>query len=106
MAIYGAVTKKDLTGWGPILFAGLLAVLFGSILNIFLGSTMADFAFTILGVVVFTLYTAYDVNKIAKLERMNTGLSTQAIGIYGALQLYLDFINLFLKLLRLFGKRK
>lgn len=106
MAIYGAVTKKDLTGWGPILFAGLLAVLFGSIINIFLGSTTADFVFTILGVVVFTLYTAYDVNKIAKLERLNTGLSTQAIGIYGALQLYLDFINLFLKLLRLFGKRK
>ena len=106
MALYGAITKKDLTGWGPILLAGLVGIILGSIINMFIGSSMADFVITIIGVVIFTLYTAYDVNKILKMSHMNTGLSVQVLGMYGAMQLYLDFINLFLKLLRLFGKRK
>ena len=106
MALYGAVTKKDLTGWGPILLAGLVGIILGSIINMFIGSSAADFAITIIGIVVFTLYTAYDVNKILKMSHMNSGLSVQVLGMFGAMQLYLDFINLFLKLLRLFGKRK
>ena len=106
MALYGAVTKKDLTGWGPILLAGLVGIILGSIINMFIGSSTADFVITIIGVVIFTLYTAYDVNKILKMSHMNTGLSVQVLGMYGAMQLYLDFINLFMKLLRLFGKKK
>lgn len=106
MALYGGLTKRDLTGWGPILFAGLIGILVGSLINIFLGSSTADFVVTIIGIVVFTLYTAYDVNKIKRISRMNTGLSVTVLGMYGAMELYLDFINLFLKLLRLMGKRK
>ena len=106
MAAYGFITKKDLTGWGPYLFAGLIGILAGSIINIFLGSSGVDFGVTIIGVIVFTLYTAYDVNKIRNMSRMNTGLSVHVLGMYGAMELYLDFINLFLKLLRLFGKRR
>ncbi|MBO4863248.1 MAG: Bax inhibitor-1 family protein [Eubacterium sp.] len=106
MAIYGAVTKKDLTSWGPILLGALIAIIVGSIINIFIGSSAVDFIVTIVGIIVFTLFTAYDVNKISKMSRMNTGLSVPVLGLYGAMELYLDFINLFLKLLRLFGKRK
>ncbi|SEQ74638.1 Integral membrane protein, interacts with FtsH [Lachnospiraceae bacterium NE2001] len=106
MSMYGAITKKDLTGWGPILFGGLVGVLVGSLVNILLGNTMVDLIVTVVGVVVFSLYTAYDVNKITKMSRMNSGLSAPVLGMYGAMELYLDFINLFLKLLRLFGKKK
>ena len=106
MTVIGATTKKDLTGWGPYLLAGLIGILIGSLVNIFIGSSTADFVITIIGVVVFVLYTVYDVNKIVKLSRQRVGLSTTALGFYGAMNLYLDFINLFLKLLRLLGKRK
>ena len=73
---------------------------------IFLGNGLVDYIVTLVGVVVFTLYTVYDVNKIVKMSRMRTGISTSTLAFYGAIELYLDFINLFLKLLRLFGKRK
>lgn len=106
MSMYGAITKKDLTGWGPILFAGLIGIIVGSLINFFVGSTMADYVITIIGIVVFMAYTAYDVNKITKMSRMNTGLSAGVLGMYGAMELYLDFINLFIRLLRLMGKRK
>ena len=106
MSMYGAITKKDLTGWGPILFAGLIGIIVGSLINFFVGSTMADYVITIIGIIVFMAYTAYDVNKITKMSRMNTGLSAGVLGMYGAMELYLDFINLFIRLLRLMGKRK
>ena len=106
MAFLGAVTKKDLTKLGPILLAGLIGILIGSIVNIFIGSTVADFAFTIIGILVFTLFTAYDVNKVLKMANSRTGLSDNVIALYGAMELYLDFINLFIRLLRLFGKRR
>ena len=106
MAFYGATTKKDLTGWGPILLGTLIAIVLGSIVNIVLGNTMLDMCITVIGVVLFSIFTAYDVNKISKMSRMNTGLSANVLGMYGAMELYLDFINLFVKLLRLFGKKK
>lgn len=106
MAFLGAVTKKDLTKLGPILFAGLIGIILGSIVNMFIGSSAADFALTIIGIMVFTLFTAYDVNKILKMSRSRVGLSDNVIALYGAMELYLDFINLFLRLLRLFGKRR
>lgn len=106
MAFLGGVTKRDLTKLGNILLAGLIGIIIGSVVNIFIGSSGADFIITILGVAIFMGFTAYDVNKIIKLSNSYTGLSTTVIALYGAMQLYLDFINLFLKLLRLMGKRK
>ena len=106
MAFLGAVTKRDLTKLGNILLAGLIGIIIASVINIFIGSTVADLIVTIIGVAVFLGFTAYDVNKIIKMSNSYTGLSSNTIALYGAMQLYLDFVNLFIKLLRLFGKRK
>lgn len=106
MAFIGYFTKRDLTRLGNFLFAGLIGIIAGSLINFLIGSSAIDFGITIFGVIIFVLYTAYDVNKIKRMSRMNTGLSTTVLGMYGAMELYLDFINLFLKLLRLLGKRK
>ena len=106
LSVIGATTQKDLTSWSSFLLGGLIAVLVGSLVNLFLGNGLVDYIVTLVGVVVFTLYTVYDVNKIVKMSRMRTGISTSTLAFYGAIELYLDFINLFLKLLRLFGKRK
>lgn len=106
MSVFGAVTKKDMTSLGSILLAGLIGIIIGSVINMFLGSAAVDYLVTIIGIIVFVLFTAYDVNKIKKLANSYTGLSDNVIALYGAMNLYLDFINLFLKLLRLFGKRK
>lgn len=106
MALYGAVTKKDLSSWGSILMIGLIGIIIASVVNFFIGSSMVDTVVCVIGVALFIAFTAYDVNKIKKLSQMNTGLSTTVLGLFGALNLYLDFINLFLKLLRLFGKRR
>ena len=106
LAAIGAITKKDLSGWGPVLFAGLLGILIGSVVNIFAHSRGADFLITAVGIVVFMGLTIYDVNRIKKMASENSSYSTTVLGLYGAMQLYLDFINLFLKLLRLMGKRK
>ena len=106
LSFIGAVTKKDLSNLGTILLAGLFGIIIASIINWFIGSSMVDMVVTILGIVIFMGLTIYDVNKIRKLANENIGLSANVIGLYGAMELYLDFINLFLKLLRLFGKRK
>ena len=106
MAFLGAVTKRDLTSLGSILIAGLMGIIISSVINIFIGSSAVDFVVTIIGVAVFMGFTAYDVNRIVKMSQSYSGLSDNTIALYGAMQLYLDFINLFLKLLRLFGKRK
>ena len=106
MSLYGAVTKKDLSSWGSILLIGLFGIIIASVVNFFIGSSMVDTVVCVIGVALFVAFTAYDVNKIKKLSQMNTGLSTTVLGLFGALNLYLDFINLFLKLLRLFGKRR
>ena len=105
MAFIGITTKKDLTSMGSICMMGLLGIILAGIVNMFVGSAPLDFAITIIGIIVFIGLTAYDAQKIKELAHANTGLSTDVIGLYGAMELYLDFINLFLKLLRLLGKR-
>lgn len=107
MAIYGLVTKRDLSGLGSFLFMGLIGIIIASIVNIFLKSSGMSWMISLLGVFIFTGLTAYDVQKIKNMGE--EGILTQgeeAIkkgSIMGALALYLDFINLFLMLLRFFG---
>lgn len=107
MAAYGLVTKKDLSGWGSFLFMGLVGIIIASIVNIFLQSSGMYWIISILGVFIFTGLTAYDVQKIKRIGEgtiMNQGEEAISKGsIMGALTLYLDFINLFLMLLRFFG---
>ena len=106
MAFIGATTKRDLTSIGSLLFMGLIGIILAGVVNMFLHSSGLDFAITIIGIIVFIGLTAYDTQKIKELARANTGLDVNVIGLYGAMTLYLDFINLFLKLLRLLGKRQ
>ena len=101
MSIYGMVTKRDLTSWGSFFFMGLIGILICSVVNIFLKSSAFSFAISIIGVFVFLGLTAYDTQKLkayATAPQLRENLA-----VYGALALYLDFINLFLMLLRLFG---
>lgn len=105
MAFIGKVTKKDLTSIGNILLIGLIAVILASLVNIMIGSTVMDLAITIIAIIIFLGLTAYDTQKIQKMAQANTGYSLAVISMWGAMELYLDFINLFLRILRLFGRR-
>ena len=107
MAVYGLVTKRDLSGWGSFLFMGLIGIIIASVVNIFLQSSAVSWVVSMIGVLVFTGLTAYDVQKIKRIGE--EGIMTKGVeairkgSIMGALTLYLDFINLFLMLLRFFG---
>lgn len=111
MAVMGYTTDKDLTSFGRIMTMGLIGIVVAMLINFFLKSEQMDYIISIIGVAVFTGLTAYDVQK---LKRIGEGITaegvtiedTKKISIFGALTLYLDFINLFLFLLRLFGRRK
>lgn len=107
MAVYGMVTKRDLSGMGSFMFMGLIGIILASIVNIFLQSSSLYWAISVIGVLVFVGLTAYDVQKIKTMGEqgiMEQGESAiQKGAIIGALALYLDFINLFLMLLRFFG---
>jgi hypothetical protein len=107
MAVYGMVTKRDLSGFGSFLFMGLVGIIIASVVNIFLQSSSVHWAISILGVLIFTGLTAYDVQKIKRIGEegiMAQGDELVRKGtVMGALTLYLDFINLFLMLLRFFG---
>ena len=103
MALVGTFTKIDLTKLGTILFMGLLGIIIASIINIFIGSQTLDLGIIIIGIVIFTLYIAYDVQKVKYIAQT---LEEDKAAIICAFELYLDFINLFIKLLRLFGKSK
>ena len=101
MSIYGTVTKRDLTSWGSFFFMGLIGILLCSVVNIFLKSPAFAWAISLIGVFVFLGLTAYDTQKLkayASAPQLRENLA-----VYGALALYLDFINLFLFMLRLFG---
>lgn len=111
MAVMGYTTEKDLTSFGRILTMGLIGIVIAMLVNFFLHSTMLEYIISIVGVAVFTGLTAYDVQK---LKHIGMGIqadgtfeasSVKKMAILGALTLYLDFINLFLMLLRLFGRR-
>jgi uncharacterized protein len=101
MSLYGYLTKSDLTSWGSFLFMGLIGVIIASLVNIFLNSPMISWVLSVICVLVFTGLTAYDTQRIKK--QGYTGLKG---AVLGALTLYLDFINMFLSMLRLFGDRR
>lgn len=112
MAFMGYTTNKDLTKFGRILMMGVIGVLVAMVINYFLHSSQLDYIISIIGVMVFTALTAYDVQK---LKRIGEGLEYEGgaaandikkMSILGALTLYLDFINIFLFMLRLFGDRR
>ena len=106
MSLYGYTTKKDLTGWGSFLIMGLFGIIIASIVNIFMASSALHFAISVIGVLVFVGLTAYDTQKIKEsYAASDSGEVASKKAIMGALRLYLDFINLFLMLLRLFGNR-
>ncbi len=102
-ALIGATTKTDFTKVGPYLLIGLIAIIICSIVNIFLNNSTFDLIISIVGIAVFVIYTAYDVQQIKKLNQLSV-IPEDNLAIYGALELYLDFINLFLRLLQLFGR--
>lgn len=108
MSLYGATTKKDLTSWGSFLFMGLVGIIIATVVNIFFQSPMMYWLVTYAGILIFVGLTAYDTQKILEtniLGNEGTDEDTKE-AIRGALTLYLDFINLFLMLLRLFGQRR
>ncbi len=107
MSFYGYTTKRDLTSFGSFLFMGLIGIILATIINIFIGSSALDFAISLIGVFVFVGLTAYDTQKIKEMffQLSDDNVAIGKIAILGALTLYLDFINLFLFLLRLFGRR-
>jgi FtsH-binding integral membrane protein len=102
MSVYGMVTKRDLTSWGSFFFMGLIGLVIASIVNIFIHSSALGFMVSVLGVFVFVGLTAWDTQKLKSYATV-TGPMQENLAIIGALALYLDFINLFLMLLRLFG---
>jgi FtsH-binding integral membrane protein len=104
MSVYGYVTRRDLTSWGSFLFMGLIGVVIAMVVNIFVGSSAVSWIISGIGVIVFTGLTAYDTWKIKELAAQGTEGRKPAI--LGALTLYLDFINLFLMLLRFTGNRR
>ncbi|MEP2530834.1 Bax inhibitor-1/YccA family protein [Shimia sp.] len=110
LSLWGYTTKKDISGWGSFLIMGVIGILVASIVNIFLGSPAIQFAISILGVLIFAGLTAYDTQKIKAtyLQMAHSG-DQEWLGkaaIMGALNLYLDFINMFMFLLSLFGNRE
>jgi uncharacterized protein len=108
MSLYGYTTKKDLTSWGSFLFMGLIGIIIASVVNMFMQSSMMHMIITYAGVLIFVGLTAYDTQKIKEMNILgNEGTEEDTKeAIRGALTLYLDFINLFLMLLRLMGDRR
>lgn len=108
MSLYGYTTKKDLTSMGSFLIMGLFGIIIASLVNLFLKSPAIDFVVSLLGVGIFTGLIAYDTQKLKRMyyQLAGAGEMISKVAIFGALNLYLDFINLFLMLLRLMGDRR
>jgi FtsH-binding integral membrane protein len=106
MSVYGTVTKRDLTTWGTFLFMGLIGVIIASVVNLFLRNSMTQFVISAAAVVVFTGLTAYDTQRLGRMAATSGDGMLAALPVNGALRLYLDFINIFLSLLNLFGRRR
>jgi FtsH-binding integral membrane protein len=107
MSLYGYTTRSDLSGFGSFLFMGLIGIVIASLVNIFIGSNVLQLAISIIGVLVFVGLTAYDTQRIKQIYLASD--SPEIAGkkaVIGALALYLDFINLFMMLLQLFGQRR
>jgi uncharacterized protein len=103
MSIYGYFTKKDLSSMGQFLFIGLIGIVIASVINVFIGSSVAGMVISALAIVIFTGLTAWDTQRIRQLVSVS-GLEGRE-EVLGALSLYLNFINIFLNLLQLFGNR-
>ncbi|GAB5494075.1 MAG: Bax inhibitor-1/YccA family protein [Phototrophicaceae bacterium] len=107
MTVIGYTTKTDLSKWGTFLMMGVIGLFIAMIVNMFLGSGIMDFVISVIGVLIFTALTAYDTQRIKEMAQQMAGNSDKnlasKLAIMGALKLYLDFINIFLFLLRLFG---
>lgn len=108
LSLYGYTTKKDLSGWGSFLFMGLIGIIIASVVNIFLQSSALQFAVSVIGVLVFAGLTAYDTQKLKSMYAQVAGNAQMMakVSIMGALNLYLDFINMFIMLIQLFGDRR
>lgn len=107
MSLYGYTTKKDLTGMGSFLMMGLIGIIIASLVNLFMKSSGLDFVVSILAVIIFTGLTAYDSQRIkAMYYQFSDGESISKAATMGALSLYMDFINLFIQMLRFFGDRR
>ena len=106
LSVYGTVTKRDLSAWGTFLFMGLIGVVIASVVQIWWSTPAFSFVLSCATVVVFAGLTAYDTQKLRALGAQYAGTGLTSLTIVGALNLYLDFINLFLALLRLFGNRR
>ena len=105
MAFFGYKTNKDLSNWKTLLFGILIAGIVLSLINLFIGNSMLDIILDWVILLVFFGITAYDMNKIKALQE-DASLDQSKLHIYGAMELYLDFINIFIRVLSLFGKRK
>jgi FtsH-binding integral membrane protein len=107
MSLYGYTTRRDLSGWGSFLFMGLIGIIIAALVNIFLASAALQFAVSVIGVLVFTGLTAYDTQRIKEMyyELDASDVATRT-AIMGALSLYLNFINMFMMLLHLFGSTR
>ena len=106
MGMYGFATSRNLGAWGGFLFMSLIGIILASLVNLFLHSAMIDWMMAYAGVVVFAGLTAYDHQKLKAMCLMSGEQDFGRLSIYGALNLYLDFINLFLSLLRIFGRQR
>jgi len=107
MSLYGYTTQRDLTGIGSFMFMGLIGIVIAMLVNVFLRSSGLDWAISVIGVLIFVGLTAYDTQRIKEMySPMDDGTVAGRKAVMGALSLYLDFINLFLMLLRLFGDRR
>ena len=110
MSLYGYVTKRDLTSIGKFLIMGLIGIIIATIVNIFLQSSLVSWISTYVGVIIFVGLTAYDTQKIKEMLLIQSqgGLTENSmkVALFGSFMLYLDFINLFIRLLRIFGRRK
>ena len=107
MSLYGYTTRRDLTSWGTFLFMGLIGLIVASLVNLFVQSSAFHFAISLVGVVVFVGLTAYDTQRIKEeYYEFDSPETSARKAILGALMLYLDFINLFIMLLRLFGQSR
>jgi FtsH-binding integral membrane protein len=107
MSAYGSITKKDLASWGSFGMMGVIGIILASIVNLFIGSSMVSFVISVCGVVAFVALTAYDTQKIRDTFSSDAHQDDQTrLALGGALTLYLDFVNLFIFMLRLFGGRR
>jgi uncharacterized protein len=107
LSLYGYTTQRDLSAWGSFLFMGLIGIIIAMLVNLFLASTALQFAISVIGVLIFAGLTAYDTQQIKEMYYVgDDGTVAGRKAVMGALRLYLDFINLFMLLLQLFGNRR